>query len=148
MNPLRHFEEFLKEGMVKKQSPNFPRARALIEEAEKRKAFLDEAIGKLGISDENANYFIETAYDIIMELVRAKLLQDGFNISGAYAHEAEVAYLRNLKFPESDVRLANELRYFRNGIIYYGKRFDADYANKVIDFLSNIYLKLKQILKV
>lgn len=33
-----------------------------------------------------------------MELIRAKLLRDGFKSGGAYAHEAEVAYLRNMGF--------------------------------------------------
>ena len=74
-----------------------------------------------------------------MELIRAKMLLEGFNSSGKGAHEAEVAYLRELKFSESDVQFANQLRYFRNGITYYGKRFNKDYALKVLGFLDKIY---------
>ena len=145
MKPLRKFEEFLKEGIIKKQRKDISRARSLIEEAEKRKRFFEEILNKIKVSDENANYFVENAYDIIMELIRSKLQLDGFKASGAYAHEAEVAYLRNLNFSEPEVRFANELRYFRNRIIYYGKRFDADYARRVLEFLDRVYPKLKQL---
>jgi hypothetical protein len=37
----------------------------------------------------------------------------------------------------------NQLRYFRNGIKYYGKIFDEDYAKKVYNFMKKILLKLK-----
>lgn len=145
MNPLRTFEEFLNDKIVKKQRVEIPRAKSLAEEAEKRKAFLGEMRAKIGVTDDNANYYVETAYDVLMELVRAKLLLDGFNSSGAYAHEAEVAYLRNLGFSEPDVRFANDLRYFRNGITYYGKRFDAAYAGQVLQFLDKMYPQLKKL---
>ena len=145
MNPLRSFEEFLGSGTVKRQRADIPRSKSLAEEAEKRKAFLGVMSSKIGISDDNANYYVEAAYDVMMELIRAKMLLDGFNTSGAYAHEAGVAYLRSLGFSEPDVSSANDLRYFRNGINYYGKRMDADYAKKVLRFLDEIYPRLKKL---
>lgn len=147
MRPLRRFEDFLKFGIVKRTTPNTARANSLIEEAEKRKKFLDELNSKLNLSDENANYFIETSYDILIELARAKLLIVGFSSSGEGAHEAEVAYMRNMGFPENEVRFMNDLRYFRNGVKYYGKGLDKDYGKKVLDFLNIIYPKLKAIVK-
>lgn len=47
-------------------------------------------------------------------------------------------------FGEKDVSFANELRYFRNGITYYGKKFDKTYAEKVMGFVKRIYPKLKK----
>ncbi len=143
MNPSRSFEEFLKEGAVKRHRPDLPRARSLLEEAGNRKVFLMEMLNKIKISDSNANYFVETVYDILMESIRAKMLLDGFKASGIAAHEAEVAYLRDLGFSEAEVRFANELRYFRNGIVYYGKKLDADYARKCTDFIERLYQKLR-----
>ena len=102
-----------------------------------------ESVEKLGISDKNANLTIKNAYDIVMELVRSKMLLSGLNPIGLGAHEAEVAYLRDLGFSASDVEFANQLRYFRNGITYYGKSFDADYAKKVVEFLKKMYPKLR-----
>lgn len=56
MRILRAFDEFLKEGTVRKRSPDVFRARSLAEEAERRRRFLEEMLRKMGLSDENANY--------------------------------------------------------------------------------------------
>ena len=87
------------------------------------------------------NFIIEGGYDIILELVRARLLSDGFNSSSS--HEAEVSYLRVIGFPESDARFMDELRFARNGIQYYGKSFDWEYADQVRKFLNRNYDLLK-----
>ena len=57
MNPLRMFKEFLGEGIVRKKTPDIPRARSLIKEAERRRKFLKEISEKIVLSNENANYF-------------------------------------------------------------------------------------------
>ena len=147
MRPLKFFDEFLESGTVIKRIPDAARARSLIDEAEKRRKFLAELLNKIGITDDNANYFIENSYDMLLELLRAKLLIDGFYASGEGSHEAEVAYMRNLKFEEKDVRFMNDLRYYRNGILYYGKDFDVDYGKKVVEFSNRIYPKLLSFMK-
>lgn len=143
MKPVKRFDDFLKEGIVKKQSPDNERAKSLTEESKETYNFLMEIVHKIRVNNGNANSIVKSAYDIIMELIRAKMLKNGFNSSGSYAHEAEVSYLRELNFQESDVQFINQLRYFRNGIMYYGKRFDSDYAMKVLNFLDKIYSSLK-----
>ena len=145
MRILKPFEEFIEAGIVKKRIPDISRAKSLLEESEKRHEFLNEITTKIGLSDKNANYFIESAYDILISLLRAKLLTDGFSSSGEGAHEAEVSYMHKLNFPESDIRFMNGLRYFRNGIKYYGKEFDSEYAKKVLVFLGTYYPTLKEI---
>ncbi|HDD70761.1 MAG TPA: hypothetical protein ENF94_01220 [Candidatus Woesearchaeota archaeon] len=77
-----------------------------------------------------------------MELIRAKMLSEGLNASGFGAHEAEVSYMRLLGFREKEVQILDQLRYFRNGILYYGKSFDEEYAEKIIGFTKRIYQKL------
>ncbi len=77
-----------------------------------------------------------------MEAIRARMLLDGYNASGAYAHEAEVSYMRILGFDKNDVHFADQLRYFRNGILYYGKTFDKEYAKEAVNFLKRIYPEL------
>ena len=144
---LKSFEEYLQKGTIKLITPDLARASSLIEEADKRRKFLKEMSDKIGLSDENANYFIETSYDALIELIRAKMLTDGFKSSGEGAHEAEVVYLKKLDFSEADIRFMNELRSFRNGILYYGRSFDEDYGKKVLDFLEKVYPKLKLILE-
>ena len=144
---LNNFEEFLRKEIIKKTfSDNF-RVKSIIDEAERKLVFLKrDMLGKVGIADDNANDFIEKMYDILIELVRAKMLKDGFKAQGKGAHEAEVSYMRKMDFSETDVSFMNELRYFRNGIKYYGRKMDKEYAEKVLKFLNKLYSILKKLL--
>ncbi len=144
MKPLRFFSEYIADGIVKKQSPDIPRSESLVKEAEISYSVLMEHVEKLGISDRNANHIVKNSYDIIMESVRSKMLLNGFGSAGTGAHEAEVAYLRELGFNQADIEFTNQLRYFRNGITYYGKSFDAEYAKKVVEFLKRMYTLLRE----
>jgi len=72
---------------------------------------------------------------------------EGYLASGQGAHEAEVSYLIVLGFPEKDVKFADQMRYFRNGILYYGTSLDAEYAEKVVGFTKKIYPKLREMVK-
>ena len=80
----------------------------------------------------------------MMELIRAKMLLNGYNASGVGWHEAEVSYLRILGFVEKDVQFADQIRFFRNGMLYYGTILDKEYAEIVIEFTKRIYSKLKK----
>lgn len=141
---LKDFEEFLRTGIVKKQSPNKERTRDLIREAKEKKEFLDIILKNMSKKDMRPNFIIEYCYDILMELIRAKMLEHGFNSSGKGAHEAEVAYTRKIGFSEAETRFLNELRYYRNGIVYYGKNFDKEYAQKVLIFLEKIFQRFEK----
>ena len=147
MKAIRHFEEFIKENIAKRQYPDKSRAKFLIEESENSYENLLEMIEKLKITDDNANMFVKACYDILMELIRAKMLLEGYNASGSGAHEAEVAYMRNLGFSEHDVQFADQLRFFRNGMLYYGTMLEKNYAEKTIEFTKKKYLKLREVLK-
>jgi len=143
MNPLKDFEEFINQGIVKRQSPDKSRAMDLVKESNRKFNSLLVFLNKIGLDDENANDVIEDCYNIIIGLIRAKMLLVGFNSSGSGAHEAEIAYLKVLNFSVRDVEFANQLRYFRNGIMYYGKKFDKEYAEKVYHFLILVKQKLE-----
>jgi len=143
MGYVKEFADFVNEGIIKKQSPDKSRADFLFKELEKSRVFLKRLINSLGINNESANSIIKLSYDIIMEILRAKMLVKGLNASGTGAHEAEVSFLRELGFSENEVQFANQLRYFRNGIMYYGKIFDEEYARKVLNFLEKVCNKIK-----
>ena len=142
MKPIRNFSEFLNEGVAKKQFPDKARAEFLKKESAQAEAFLAKIVKKFGITSENANTIIKESYDILMSVIRARMLIQGFNSSGQGAHEAEVAYLREIGINELDVQLADQLRYFRNGIMYYGKSVDRDYAEKAMQLMKRIKEKL------
>ncbi|MBT3405346.1 hypothetical protein HN832_00335 [archaeon] len=140
---MKDFDDFLKRGVVKKQSVNEPRAKDLVSEAERKLSSMNRVIKKIGIDDANANDIIENCCDIILSLIRSKMFLKGFSASGSGAHEAEVSFLKKLEFNEQQIEFINSLRYFRNGILYYGKRFDKEYAKKVVKFLKQVKVKLK-----
>ena len=147
MKPLKNFNEYIKKGVVKKQSSDKSRAKSLMEDSKTDYDFLVKLSNKIGIEDEGANTIIKGSYDILMGLIRAKLLLQGFKSHGQGAHEAEVSYLRELGFKETEIQFADNLRWSRNGILYYGKKFDKNYAEKVLEFLNKTYPKLKKLLE-
>lgn len=142
MRILKQFEEYVNEGIARKETPDPQRAKNLINESARKMRSLQQNLEKVGIDADNTNDYVEYCYDTLMLLVRAKLYSDGYSTCGAGAHEAEVAYLRNLDIKESNIRFLDQLRYFRNGILYYGKLVDADYAEEVIQFTKKLHPKL------
>jgi len=147
MKDIQKFDEFIKKNIVKKQSIDKSRAEFLFNESENSYNNLLEKLQKIILKDSNANDFIKSCYDILMELIRAKMLLDGYNASGFGTHEAEVSYMRILGFDEKDVQFTDQLRFFRNGMIYYGTILDKIYAEKVVDFTRKNHLKLKAMIK-
>lgn len=139
---MKKFKEFLKERVVRRQYPDEPRAENLIKESNRKFKNLKRTIEEIGIDDENSNDIVEDCHDTILGIIRAKMLLKGFGASGKGAHEAEVSFLNELNFTEQEIEFVNKLRYFRNGILYYGKRFDKEYAKKVFDFLNIFKEKL------
>lgn len=147
MKPLKKFEDFLKEGVIKKQEPDLSRANFLIKDSERKQKSMKITIEKIGLSEINAPEIIEYCYDIIMGLIRANLSKKGFKSYGEGSHEAEVSYLRNLDFSEPTVQFMDQLRYFRNRMKYYGKFLDKEYAERVLGFFNYILPPLKKINK-
>lgn len=147
MKGVGQFDEFIKMGIVKKQSPDKSRSKFLVIEAKQDYAYLLKLIKTMGIENQNANDYVKKCYDILMELTRAKMLLEGLNASGFKAHEAEVAYWRNLQFKEQDIQFLDQMRFFRNGMLYYGTILDKEYAEKVIEFTKNNYQKLMEIVR-
>ncbi len=139
---MNDFEEFLRKGIVKKQSPDKARSKNLMSEANRKFEQIKRVVSKIGVDNQNSNDIIEDCYDVILGLIRAKMFLKGFGSSGLGAHEAEVSFLKKLKFEEYEIEFINRLRCFRNGILYYGKRFDKEFADKVWTFLNKIYFKL------
>lgn len=148
MKNLKTFEEFLKEGIIKKVSINKSRASSLVIESKRKLSSLNEQLEKIGIKNENANDYIEHCYDILMYLLRAKMFLDGYNASGFGAHEAEVSYFGVLGFDEGKVQFLDQIRFFRNGMRYYGTSFDKEYAEKVVSFTKKAYIKLNEMINI
>lgn len=141
MKVLKDFKDFLEMKVVVRRSPDVERAKDLILGAEKKLAFFNKLKLKIGLAELDSNYIVDACYDIIFQLIRAKMLIDGYKTD---SHEVEVSYLKVLGFLEAEVLFANQLRYFRNGTKYYGTILDKEYAEKVLNFFKKVYPKLKE----
>jgi uncharacterized protein (UPF0332 family) len=138
---MSEFEDFITKGDVKLQGKNEALARALIKSSEKGEKY----IKKLKIDNESAEYVVSLVYDIIRELIEAKLLINGYK---SYSHEATILFLKRFKeFNEQEIIFLDNLRKIRNGIKYYGKEANKEDALKTLEFMSSILLKLKKLLK-
>jgi len=136
---IQNIEDYIREGILKTQQPDFSRAKYLIEETEKSYLSLKLIKENVKISENTANSIIKLSYDIIMELARAIMLKRGYKAIGNGAHEAEISYLKTIGFNYKDVEFLDQLRYSRNSITYYGKLLDKEYAEIVYEFLGKIY---------
>jgi UDP-glucose 6-dehydrogenase len=143
MNLPKEFNYYLERKIVRRVSPDKPRAEFLLRESNLSFEGLNERVEIIGINDKNANSIVKDCYDILMERIRSKMLFLGYSSTGSYSHEAEVSYFMELGFLESEVSFLNELRYFRNSVTYYGKILDKEYAEKVFSFLKKVRLKIK-----
>lgn len=147
---MKTFEQYLSLKIIRKVKENLERAKSLIAEAEKKRLFMLRVIQQLSFQETEPNFIIDNCYDILIELIRALLFSAGYNSRNS--HEAEVSYMHHLGFTESEVSFMDELRYFRNGIKYYGKILEREYAQKVLEFHNKIYpqleLKCRQYLMV
>lgn len=140
---MKSFDEYIKIGIVKKVSRDKGRAISLLNEAKRKLRSLQEKLEKIGVRDDNANDYVEYCYDTLMVLIRAKMYLEGYTTSGKGAYEAEVSFMKTLGFKEEDIRFMDKMRYFRNGILYYGSTLDKEYAKKVVTFTKNNYSNLK-----
>ena len=145
MNSEKRFDDFMRLGTVKRQNPDKSRAKFLLLEAEQNYRYLLELVKKMGVENLNANDYVKKCYDILTELIRAKMLIQGLSASGLEAHKAEIAYMKVLNFDDRDIEFLNKMRYFRNGMLYYGTILDKEYAEKVIEFTKKNYPKLKSV---
>ena len=105
---IKKFEDYVNEGIIRKVTSDTFRSKSLIIDSNKRKIFLDEIENKIGVKDENSNYFIENCYDIIIQLLRSKLILNGYKASGQGAHIAEVSYMKKIGFLDEDMYFMNE----------------------------------------
>lgn len=147
MSLPKEFMEYVNQGIIRKCSINNSRAEFLISESEKSLKGLNKRLELMGIDEDNANSIVKDCYDILMELIRAKLLLSGYVSAGQFAHEAEISFLKKLDFSDNQLSFLNDLRYFRNSVTYYGKILDVEYAKKVVEFIRKIYPKLRELVK-
>ena len=135
------FDDFVKEGSVRKVSPDKMLAKSLVKIALLRVKNLEI----MKMTDENSFSVVENCYEAIRELIDALMALKGFK---SYSHEANIEFLR--KFYLVNVGYANinkidRYRRIRNDIKYEGlltTKSEADEILKNTKFIIGILTKL------
>lgn len=141
-NPF-NFEYYINKKIVIKKSSDVSRAEFLINESKKSYKGLRKRIKVMGIDELNSNSIIKDIHDILIQSIRSQMILKGFYASGNYAHEAEVSFMKTLNFTDTEINFVNVLRASRNGINYYGKIYEENYAKECYNFLKKHHKKFK-----
>jgi uncharacterized protein (UPF0332 family) len=125
---MKEFEYYLKKGDVLKRQPDKRLAKALAEESSQRLTHAKS----LKLSDANAKYILEHAYEAAREIADAVLYTQGFK---SYSHEATISYFQG-KLSAREIDIFDRLRKKRNGIKYYGENVTTEEAKDALVFVE------------
>lgn len=138
---MREFEDFIKTGEARIQEKNDTLASALVKSSEKGEKY----VKRQKIDGENAEHIVADVYDLIRELIEARLSLEGYK---SYSHEATILFLKKFsEINEEEIIFLDNLRKIRNGIKYYGKEATTEEAAKTLNFMNAILPKLKKLVK-
>jgi hypothetical protein len=132
---ILEFEYYVRKGVVRKDVRDVSRAKSLVKIAKERL----KAAEKL----RNPSFRLEFIYEAIIEMIEAILALRGYK---SYSHEANIAYLRKLKFPESTILTFDKLRRKRHRSKYYGASFDEKEVRLAKEFAEKVIAKLEKII--
>ncbi|MBS3119518.1 hypothetical protein J4475_01715 [Candidatus Woesearchaeota archaeon] len=135
---MRKISDFVKEGKIIKGSPNPAEARSLFAQAEERL----KDVGKLPLSEKNASFRFEDAYEVIREALQSFLALEGYK---PYSHEAVFSFALERKLlQEGEVLKADRYREIRNDINYRGKKVAAEETGEIIGFARKVIPELRR----
>jgi predicted transcriptional regulator len=137
------FEDFIKEGSVRKVSPNRQLAKSLIKIANLRLKNTET----MKITDENSFNVVENCYEAIREMIDALMSLRGFK---SYSHEATVEFLKefySMKVGYAVVSKVDRYRRLRNDIKYEGLLTTKSEAEEILKNTKIVTSILMQLLE-
>ena len=131
--------EGYKEGIFK-ISKDFERAKDLLVMAVERKEVIIKSIPK------SVPYkLLEEYYEIAVQLITSIMYSEGYKTLG---HIELIDFLRRFsELTEEDIRVLDNLRKFRHGTVYYGKKESGNYLINYEDKINAIINKLLKLAK-
>jgi len=107
------FNDFIKEGKVRKALPDKPLIDSLLRTADSDLKFLDT----LPITDNSARKLLISYYDTLRSLLEALASKEGYKV---YSHEALVYFLKDIKHESLLADKFDRFRKLHNKLNYYG----------------------------
>ncbi|MFH1358954.1 MAG: hypothetical protein ABIH37_03645 [archaeon] len=124
------FEDFTKEGNVKKASPDKALVKSLVITANSDLKFLD----RLEINKNSSRKIMVNYYDVLRSILEAISSLDGYKI---YSHEAFTYYLKEKSEEVLSIKF-DRFRKIRNSINYYGKNISIDETKENVKDIKNM----------
>lgn len=129
------FEDFIKEGKVRKAKPDYQLVKSLIKSAEEDLSFL----GSLPVNDHSARKVMISYYDTLRSVIEAMASLSGYKV---YSHEAFVYFLE-IKEEMILARKFNRFIRLRNKLNYYGSSISSWEVKENIAEIKEIIKRLK-----
>ena len=133
------FEDFLRQGKVKKTSKDLQLVKSLLESSDNDLKFLKD----LKIDEISSRKIFSCYYDTLRSVLEAMALLDGYKV---YSHEAFTYYLTE-KSKDELAHKFDRFRKIRNRVNYYGKGISAEEVKEYKEEIIELVKKLKQIIK-
>ncbi|MEA3414501.1 MAG: hypothetical protein U9Q99_03195 [Nanoarchaeota archaeon] len=133
------FEDFIKQGKVRKATPDILMSKSIIENTSKDLKFLEQ----IKITELSKRKIVSNYYDSLRSLLEAISLLKGYKI---YSHEAFTYFLKEKLNQEILSLKFDRFRKIRNGLNYYGKSIELEEAKDIILEMKKVIKKIKELL--
>lgn len=124
------FEDFIKQGSVRKASKDISLAKSLIISSKKDLEFLNN----LKITKNSSRKLMVSYYDVLRSILEAIAAVDGFKI---YSHEAFSYFLKEKNEEIFSIKF-DRFRKIRNSINYYGENISIDETEENIQEIKKM----------
>ena len=129
------FEDFIKDGKVRKSSVDPKLIQSLIKRSEKSLNFLKN----LELTEENKEDLFVMYYESLRKIVESIAVSKGYKV---YSHEAFTFLLKEID-EETISREFDRCRKLRNGINYYGREINISEVKSSVKIILKIIKDLK-----
>jgi hypothetical protein len=136
---MERFETYIRQGLVKKNSPDIYRAKKLVKDGKERLFEIKDLD-----SQKMPKLIFENMYDVLRDFLLAFLLSEGYKTT---SHEAPIAYLYSKGWNDYEIQKLDKFRYWRNGSKYYGESISVHQTEDIKEFYLQIKPKIDKLIK-
>jgi len=132
------FEDFIKNGIIRKTTPDLQMANSIIQNVFKDLKFLEE----IKITELSKRKLVSNYYDSLRSLLEAISLLKGYKI---YSHEAFTYFLKDYLNKNILSLKFDRFRKIRNALNYYGKSLQLNEAKEIILEIKEMIYEIKRL---
>ncbi len=137
------FDNYLKQGKIKRKTPDPEEAKSLLEKAKSRLNYIKIK----QIDDHTSSFILEDAYEAVRESAQSLMSIRGFK---PYSHEATISFIKKFyssDFKEQELYKFDHFRRLRNDSIYKAVEIMKEDAYEVFRFAKDFVKRIESISK-